>query len=45
MNSRILMTVGEGGGVRVILLGLKFWPKSDFLGSVKDAGIFWGREK
>ena len=44
MHSRILMTVGEGG-VRVILLGLKFWPKSDFLGSVKDAGISGGREK
>ena len=25
--------------------GLKFWPKVIFLGSMKDAGIFLGREK
>ena len=29
----------------MIFLSLKFWPKVIFLGSIKDAGIFWGREK
>ena len=29
----------------MIYLGLKFWPKVIFLGSMKDAGNFWGREK
>ena len=35
---------GGGGGVRVIFWGLKFWP-NDFLGSIKNAGIFVSREK
>ena len=34
----------DGGGVQRIFLGLTFWPKGIFLGSMKDAGIFWGRE-
>ena len=29
----------------MIFLGLKFWPKVIFFGSMKDAGIFMGREK
>ena len=29
----------------VIFLGLKFWPKVIFFGSMKDAGIFFGRKK
>ena len=29
----------------MIFLGLKFWHKGNFLGSMKDAGIFLGREK
>ena len=29
----------------MIFLSLKFWPKVIFFGSMKDAGIFWGREK
>ena len=37
--------MGGGGGFRVIFLGLKFWPKVIFFGSMKDAGIFMGREK
>ena len=40
-HSRILMT----GGVRVIFLGQKFWPKVIFFGSMKDAGFFLGRKK
>ena len=36
---------GGGEGVQVIFWGLKFWPKVDFFGSVKDAGIFLGCEK
>ena len=31
-----------GGGVRVIFLGLKFWPKVIFFGCMKDARIFLG---
>ena len=38
----ILMT---GGGVRVILGGLKFWPKVTFFGSMKYAGNFFGSQK
>ena len=34
-----------GGGVRVIFLGLKFWPKEIFFGSMKDVSIFLGRKK
>ena len=34
-----------GGGGWVIFLGLKFWPKGDFLGLWKTAEIFLGREK
>ena len=29
----------------MIFLGLKFWPKVIFGGSMKDARIFGGREK
>ena len=29
----------------MISLGLTFFAKSDFFGSIKDAGIFLGREK
>ena len=39
------LTYFNDGGVRVIFLSLKFWPKVIFFGSMKDAGIFWGREK
>ena len=31
--------------VQVIFLGLKFWPKVNFFGSMKYAGIFLGCEK
>ena len=44
-HSHILMTGGGGGKVPVIFMGLKFWPKSDFLGFMKDAGVFLGRKK
>ena len=38
-HSHILTT----GGVRVIFLGLRFWPKVIFFGgSMKDAGNFLG---
>ena len=40
----IKKTQGRGGGVRVIFLGLKFWPKVIF-GSMKVAGIFWVAKK
>ena len=49
-HSHILMTGGgEGGGIRVIFLALKFWPKKifwvyergwGFFGSQKK-GLFW----
>ena len=39
------LTYFNDGGVRVILGGLKFWPKVIFWGSMKDAGILLGREK
>ena len=42
-HSHILMTGGEGG-LRVIFLDLKFWPKVFFLGSMKDVEIFLGRK-
>ena len=42
-HSHNLMT-GGGGGSEWFFLGLKFWPKVIF-GSMKDAGIFLGREK
>ena len=29
----------------MIFLGLKFWPKVIFLGSMKDARIFWVMKK
>ena len=41
-HSQILMM--RGGGVRMIFLGLKFWPKVIFFGTMKDAGIFLGHE-
>ena len=44
-HSHILMT-GGGGGVQVIFLGQsEILAQSDFLGSIKDAGIFLGRKK
>ena len=41
------LTYFNDGGVRVIFLGLKFWPKVIFFGSMKDSGIWGGggREK
>ena len=36
---------GRGGGGPSDSFGSEILAKSDFLGSVKDAGIFWGREK
>ena len=36
----------RGRGGQSDFLGLKFWPTlGDFLGSIKDAGIFLGHEK
>ena len=29
----------------MIIFGSEILAKRDFLGSMKDAGIFWGREK
>ena len=37
------LTNFNDGGVRRIFLGLTFWPKGIFFGSMKDAGIFLGR--
>ena len=34
-----------GGGVRVISLGLKLWPKVIFLGLWKKPGFFGGTKK
>ena len=34
-----------GTGVRVIFFGSEILAKSDCLGSMKDAGIFLGRER
>ena len=34
-----------GGGVRVIFLGSEILAKGDVWGSMKDTGIFLGREK
>ena len=39
------LTYFNDRGIRVIFLGLKFWPKVIFFGYMKDAGIFLGREK
>ena len=36
---------GGGGGVPIDFFGSEILAKSDFLGSMKDAGIFLGREK
>ena len=36
---------GGGGGVRVIFLGLKFWPKMFFLGAYEVRRDFLGLEK
>ena len=38
------LTYFNDGGVRRIFLGLTFWPKGIFFGSMKDARIFLGRE-
>ena len=39
------LTYFNDGGAQVIFWGLKFCLKSDFFGSMKDAGIFLGPEK
>ena len=45
-RSQILMMRGGGGGggVRMIFLGLKFWPKVIFFGTMKDTRIFLGHK-
>ena len=42
-HSHILMK--GGGGVQVIFFGSEILVQSDFLGSMKDVGIFLGRKK
>ena len=42
-HSHILMMGGGRGGPKD-LFGSDILAKRDFLGSIKDAGIFWGRE-
>ena len=45
-HSYILMTGGMGGGGGPSdFLGSKILAKSDFFGSMKDAGIFWVTKK
>ena len=44
LHSHILMT-GRGGGVRSDFFGSKILAKTDFFGSMKDAGIILGCEK
>ena len=44
-HSHILMTGGGGGVGLSDFLGSEILAQSDFLGFVKDAGIFLGREK
>ena len=39
------LTYFNDGGIRVIFLGLKFWPKVIFLGQIKNREIFWGMLK
>ena len=39
------LTYSNDGGVRVIFLGLKFWPKVIFLGLWKTPGFFWVAKK
>ena len=36
---------GEGGGVRMILLSLKFWPKVIFWVYERRRDFFWSRKK
>ena len=43
-HSRILMTGGGGGGGPKDFFGSNILAKRDFFGSMKDAGIFLGRE-
>ena len=44
-HSHILMTGGgEGGGGPNVFFGSDILAKRDFFGSMKDAGIFLGRE-
>ena len=43
-HSHILMTGGRGGGGPKDFFGSDILAKRDFLGSIKDAGIFLGRE-
>ena len=35
------LTYFNDGGVQVIFLGLKFWPKVIFWGLLKTPGFFW----
>ena len=44
-HSHILMTGKRGGGGSSDFLGSEILAQSDFLGSMKDAGIFLGRRK
>ena len=45
-HSHILMTGGGGGGgVRVIFLGLKFWPKVIFWVYERCWDFFWCKKK
>ena len=43
LHSHILMT--RGGGVLSDFFGSEILAQSDFFGSMKDTGIFLGREK
>ena len=36
-----LTNFNDGGWVRRIFWGLKFWPKGILIKSMKDVGIFW----
>ena len=44
-QSHNLMTEGRGGGFLSDFLGTEILAKSDFFGSMKDAGIFLGHDK
>ena len=45
-HSHVLMTEGGGGGGGPSdIFGSEILAKGDFFGSMKDAGIFLGREK
>ena len=44
-HSHVLMTEGGGGGGPSDIFGSEILAKGDLFGSMKDAGIFLGREK